>query len=179
MRLAFSAPFLWSSTLFGESLSSATSRFKYRRKMDDIWDEPAVIQARPTQNSTPLFDFSNEEDPVPQPTRQTQPKSGATTSRKRIDDADIDQVVAELFDDIDDPTQDDTARQRELVARKAQLAKSASEQSPKAQDNEEGQDAGAPKPTEDKDQAKSTGKRVMPKVDEERYREIRSVCHYP
>jgi hypothetical protein len=175
MRLAFSA----SSTLFGESLSSATSRFKYRRKMDDIWDEPAVIQARHTQNSTPLFDFSNEEDPVPQPTRQTQPKSGATASRKHTDDEDIDKVVAELFDDIEDPTQDDTTRRRELVARRAQLAKSASEQSPNARDNEEGQDAGAPKPTEDKDQAKSKGKRVMPKVDEERYKEIHSACHYP
>lgn len=130
--------------------------------MDDIWDEPAVVQASAPRTHEPLFTFSDDEDAGQQAPKPAQRKPAAKS--KNADD--LDDIVADLFDDIIDPNDIQTPVDIDAaLARTRNAAKSASSDVNKtsnakkdAETQPEGDQDGQTKP-----------KRTIAKVDEQRW----------
>jgi len=133
--------------------------------MDDIWDEPAVVSATDPRTYEPLFTFSDEEDA----TKNAPQAARRKTVAKAKSTGDVDDIVAELFDDIIDPMDGQpTPATDAVLARRGNTAKSASNDTNKDQEASGTRTAASPKPDDDQD-GKSKPRRTIAKVDEQRY----------
>jgi hypothetical protein len=138
--------------------------------MDNIWDEPATVSATAPPNN-PLFLPSDDEE-QPQRTRPARPKP---KNAQKDSDNDMEDIVGDMFDDLLDGNEINARPDiNALLAKRANDAsKTSNRGQAKDSASKDNQDA-SNRLNDDKD-APPKARRVIAKVDDERYRSLNNL----